>query len=68
MIDTILSEISAGYAAIGRKVAVDATIEQMKETLKIDKSILEFTVADVGRAIDYLTNIKVNIPKPDKTA
>ena len=63
LIQDILSEISTGYAAIGKKVAVDATIQQMKETLNIDKDVNEFSIADAGKAIDYLTNIKIKIPK-----
>jgi len=35
----------------------------MKETLKIDKDVTEFSIADAGKAIDYLTNIKIKIPK-----
>jgi hypothetical protein len=68
LIDSILSEISRGYAAIGKKVAVDATIQQMKTTLDVDKELTEFSIADAGKAIDYLTNLKINIPKPNKTA
>ena len=68
LIDSILAEISQGYAQIGKKVAVDATIQQMKDTLKIDKDVKDFSVSDASAAINYLTNIKVNIPKQDKSA
>ena len=68
LIYAILSDISKGYEVIGKKVAVEATIQQMKNTLRLNKDLQEFTIADAGAAIDYLTNIKINIPKPDKTA
>ena len=68
LIYAILSDISKGYEVIGKKVAIEATIQQMKNTLRLNKDLQEFTIADAGAAIDYLTNIKINIPKPDKTA
>ena len=68
LIESILSEISKGYAAVGKKVAVDATVQQMKNTLKINEDMTEFSINDASLAIEYLTNIKANIPPPEKTA
>jgi hypothetical protein len=66
LVYSILNEISKGYAEIGKKVSVDGTIQQMKTTLKINKELQEFSVQEAAKAIDYLTNMKVKIPKQDK--
>jgi hypothetical protein len=64
MINDIVNDITKGYAAIGQKALPEAIVNRMKETLKIDRDIADFLVSDASKAIDYLTDIRIKIPKP----
>ena len=68
LVNSIISEISKGYEAIGQSALPEAIIKRMKEAINTDKDLSEFTTAEASAAIDYLTKIKLNIPKPNKTA
>jgi hypothetical protein len=64
MIHGIIDDIAKGYGAVGQQALPEAILKRMRETLKIDKDLNDFLVADASKAIDYLTDIKVKIPKP----
>jgi hypothetical protein len=64
MINDIVNDITKGYAAIGQKALPEAIISRMKETLQINKEFTDFLIADASKAIDYLTDIRIKIPKP----
>ena len=64
LIKGIISDISKGYAAVGQNAQPEAITKRMKDALKLDKDLADFLVADASKAIDYLTDIKVKIPKP----
>lgn len=63
MIHGIINDIAKGYSAIGQSAPPEAIIKRMRETLQIDKEMSDFLIADASKAIDYLTDIKVKIPK-----
>ena len=67
MIHDLANDITKGYAAINQKALPEAILNRMRESLKLlDKEITDFLVADASKAIDYLADIKVKIPKPQQ--
>jgi hypothetical protein len=65
---SIIDDIVKGYAAVEKAVAPEAVIKRMTETLKLDKSVRELSAKEASSAIDYLTKIKLNVPKQDSRA
>jgi hypothetical protein len=63
LINNIIADISKGYEAVGQNAKPDALIKRMKEDIKINKELFDFTTKEASAAIDYLTKIKLQIPK-----
>jgi len=63
LIYSMAGDISKGYEAVGQNAPQEAVIKRMKDTLKVEKDVKDFSIAEAGMAIDYLAQVKLNIPK-----